>query len=232
MAISKDLKKKLIEQYVADIKSASNAVVVQQNGITVASATQVRKGIVDANGKYLVVRKRLFMRAVKEAGLPEITMEDLPWSIVLVTANDEANEFGPLKAVNKTLKELKKKKEEEGASYTFLGWWFDKTWKDANYVTELADLPTKEELVSKLLFMLKHPMQSLASVVDQIAKKNWEPAPVAQEETAPAPEAPVAEVSAPVEEEVKAEEPVQEAVAEVAPEATPEQEAPAPEAAE
>ena len=48
MAISKDLKKKLIEQYVTEIKNASNAVVVQQNGVTVASATQVRKGIVDA----------------------------------------------------------------------------------------------------------------------------------------------------------------------------------------
>lgn len=211
MAISKDLKKKLIEQYVTEIKNASNAVVVQQNGVTVASATQVRKGIVDAQWKYLVVRKRLFMRAVKEAGLPELTMEDLPWSIVLVTATDEANEFGPIKAVNKTLKELKKK-ADEGVSYSFLGWWFDKTWKDAGYVTELADLPTKEELISKLLFMLKHPMQSLTSVVDQIAKKDGESAPVAQEPT-PEPQAPAAEVSAPVE-EVKEAEPVQEEVKE------------------
>jgi ribosomal protein L10 len=67
MAISKDLKAKLIEQYVAQIKGASNAVIVQQNAISVTSATQVRKGIKDAQGSYTVVRKKLFIRAVKEA---------------------------------------------------------------------------------------------------------------------------------------------------------------------
>jgi ribosomal protein L10 len=67
----------------------------------------------------VVVRKRLLLRAIKEAGLPEITMDDVPGSVVLITAEDAENEYGPLKAVNTALKELKKK--DEGASYTFLG---------------------------------------------------------------------------------------------------------------
>jgi len=61
--------------------------------------------------------------------------------------------------------------------------------------------------------MLKHPMQSLASVVDQIAKKDGEVASVASEQ-APEPQAPVAEESAPVEEVKEADEPVQEEVKE------------------
>jgi large subunit ribosomal protein L10 len=169
MAISKELKKQLIEQYVADLSAASNAIVVQQTAIPVTTATQVRKDIKSTQGKYVVVRKRLLLRAIKEVGLPEVSMEDVPGSVILITAEDAENEYGPLKAVNTALKELKKK--NEGAAYTFLGWWFEKVWKDGNYVNELANIPSKEELISKLMFMLKYPMQSLASVVDQIAKK-------------------------------------------------------------
>jgi len=170
MAISKEHKKQLIEQYVSDLSAASNVVIVQQYGVWVRTATQVRKEITNAQWKYVVVRKRLFLRALQEAWLPEVAMDDVPGSVVLITANDEANEYGPLKAVNTALKELKK--EDKGSSYTFLGWYFDKVWKDGAYITELANIPSQEELIAKLMFMLKYPMQSLASVVDQIAKKD------------------------------------------------------------
>lgn len=179
MAISKTLKQQLIQQYVADLSAATNAIVVQQSGIPVTTATQVRKDIKSTQWKYVVVRKRLFLRALKEAWLPEIAMEDVPWSIVLVTSTDPENQYGPLKAVNTILKDIKK--DDNGASYTFLGGWFDKVWKDGEYVNELANIPSKEELIAKLMFLLKHPMQSLASVVDQIAQKNGEAAPQAEE---------------------------------------------------
>ncbi len=203
MAISKSKKKSLIEQYVSDLGAASNAVIVQQSGVWVTTATAVRKTIKAANGRYVVVRKRLFLRAIKEAGLPEVSMDDVPGSILLITANSQEDEFGPLKAVNKALKELKK--ADAWSSYTFLGWRFEKVWKDGNYVNDLANVPSKEELISKLMFLLKYPMQSLASVADQIAKKDGEVAP-AKEESAPAPvaeqaEAPVAEVAEPAQEE-------------------------------
>lgn len=107
MAITREKKKQLVEQYAAGLKVATNAVVLQQNGITVGNATKVRKTVKAADGSYTVVRKRLFMRAAKEAGLPEVVINDLPGSIVLITANGD-NEFGPIKAVNAVLKELKK----------------------------------------------------------------------------------------------------------------------------
>lgn len=221
MAISKSKKKSLIEQYVSDLGAASNAVIVQQSGVWVTTATAVRKTIKAANGSYVVVRKRLFLRAIKEAGLPEVSMDDVPGSILLITANSEEDEFGPLKAVNKALKELKK--ADKWSSYTFLGWRFEKVWKDGSYVNELANVPSKEELISKLMFLLKYPMQSLVSVADQIAKKDGEVAPT-KEESAPTPvveqaETPVAEVAETSEEVVATEEsaPVAE---EAAPETT------------
>jgi ribosomal protein L10 len=47
----------------------------------------------------------------------------------------------------------------------------DKKWLDQATMTEVANLPSKEELIGKMLFLLKYPAQSFASVVDQIAKK-------------------------------------------------------------
>ena len=37
--------------------------------------------------------------------------------------------------------------------------------------SEMANLPTKEELISKLLRLMKYPVQATANVLDQIAKQ-------------------------------------------------------------
>jgi len=170
MAISKEKKKELLAKYVEHLKSAHNAVVLQQNSIDVNTTNDIRKWVKLSNGKYTIVRKRLFLLALKEAGLPELAIGDLPWSLVLLTSEDQENEFGPLKVVNNVVKKLKK--DDSGSSYVFLWWWFDKIWKDGDYVNELANVPSREELISKLLYMLKYPMQALVSVVDQIAKQS------------------------------------------------------------
>jgi large subunit ribosomal protein L10 len=67
----------------------------------------------------------------------------------------------------------------------------------------LADLPSKEELVGKFLFLLNHPISSFARVLNAIAEKQADgsevtaEAPVAEEvaETPKAEEAPVAEAT-------------------------------------
>jgi ribosomal protein L10 len=48
MAISRDQKKQLIEQYVSDLKAAHNVVVVQQNAFPVLDSTKVRKEVLGA----------------------------------------------------------------------------------------------------------------------------------------------------------------------------------------
>jgi ribosomal protein L10 len=46
-----------------------------------------------------------------------------------------------------------------------------KKWNNGEYVTELANIPSREELLSKLAYLFNYPIQSFACVVDQIAKK-------------------------------------------------------------
>ncbi len=168
MTISKEKKVELVKQYVQDLQSAKNVVVLQQSGIPVVGATQMRKGVLEAGGKYNVIRKKLFLLALKEAGYQEVNEADLEGSVVVLYANED--EYSPMKVVNKYAKELMADKELK-ASVKFLGGWYDKKWHDSAYVTELANIPSREELLSKLAYLFNYPLQSVACVIDQIAKK-------------------------------------------------------------
>jgi ribosomal protein L10 len=105
MAITKVKKTELIKQYIKDLQDAKNAVIVKQSAIPVSTASKIRKDVLVQDGKLNVVRKRLFLRALKEAGMEEVTIDQLDGAIFALYANE--NEFGPLKVINKYLKEFK-----------------------------------------------------------------------------------------------------------------------------
>lgn len=167
MAITKQQKVELISSYASDISKAKNVVLVKQSGIPVNDSNTLRMAIEDVAGKFNVVRKRLFILSLKEAGLENVAHETLDGAVVAVYAMED--EYAPMKAIQKFIKDAKK--TEKKYSIEYVGGWFDKEWKDAAYVSALATLPSKEELVAKLLFLLKHPIQKFVGTLDAIAKK-------------------------------------------------------------
>ncbi len=178
MAITKAKKVDIIKQYIQDLQWASNAIIVRQTAIPVTTANKVRKDVSTQDGKLNIVRKRLFLRALKEAWLEEVWLEQLEGAIFALYAKE--NEFGPLKVINKYLKEFKS--ENKWAEFSFVGGWFEKKRQSGDYVSELANIPSKEELISKLCYLFNYPLQSLACVLNELAKKNG--APEAKEEKA------------------------------------------------
>ncbi len=167
MAISKDQKKSLIKGYGTDLSSATNVIILKQSGIPVNESNGLRISLDNVGGKLNIVRKRLFLRSLADAGYEMVEHKDLDGAIVVLYSTTD--EFAPLKEVQKYIKSLKKAEKKYGFEY--VGGWFDKQWKDAAYVSALATLPSKEELVGKLLFLLKHPVQKLVGTLDAIAKK-------------------------------------------------------------
>lgn len=168
MAITKDKKKALLATYVSDLKDATNAVIVKQTGIPVTLANKIRIELNAADGKMSILKKRIFLRALKDAGLEDVNVDVLEGSVFALYAKE--NEYGPLKVINKYLKEFKK--ENKKAEFGFIGWWFEKKWQDGEYVNDLANVPTKEELVAKLCYLFNYPLQSFACVISEIAKKD------------------------------------------------------------
>ena len=167
MAITKDKKKQLIKWYVEDLKSSNNIVIIQQKAVPVNAANRLRKDLSGTEWKFNVIRKRLFLIAVKEAGLDAIDIATLDGPVVAIFA--KGDEFAPIKVVNKYLKEFKA--DDKGTSMTFLWGRFGKKRESAEYVSELANIPSKEELLSKLAYLFNYPLTSLACVLSKIAKK-------------------------------------------------------------
>ena len=112
------------------------------------------------------MRKRLFLKALENSGLEQVAHESLDGAVVAVYATED--EYAPMKAIQNFIKNNKK---NEKLAIEYVGGWFDKEWKDGAYVQALATLPSKEELVGKFLFLLKHPIQKFVGTIDAIAKK-------------------------------------------------------------
>ena len=167
MTITKEKKHQLLAKYTNDLSGANNAVIVKQSGIPVTLANKIRMELKTADGEMNVIKKRIFLRALKDAGLEDVKVEALEGPVFALYSHE--NEFGPLKVINKYLKEFKK--ENKGSEFTFLGGWFEKKWQDGEYVNDLANVPTKEELLSKLCYLFNYPLQSFACVLSEIAKK-------------------------------------------------------------
>lgn len=168
MAISKQKKVQLHESYIQQLKDAGNVAIFSQSGLSVNESNTLRKMIKREGWLLQVTKKRLFVRAVAETDFDAVKFEDLNGAIWVVYTTPE-NLIGPIKTVSTFIKEAKKEKKK--FTIDFQGGWMDKKWLDQATMTEVANLPSKEELIGKMLFLLKYPAQSFASVVDQIAKK-------------------------------------------------------------
>lgn len=95
-------------------------------------------------------------------------LSNLEGAVVAIFAKSQ--DFSPLKVISKYNKEFKVK--SPASSFNFLGGWDETKRQDAAYVTELANIPSKEELISKFLWLLKYPVQSFACVLSEIEKKS------------------------------------------------------------
>ncbi|MEI6118501.1 MAG: 50S ribosomal protein L10 [bacterium] len=117
MTITKAKKDQLFAKYKNDLAGAANAVIVKQSGIAVPVANKIRMELKTANGEMNIIKKRIFLKALKEAGLEDVNVDVLEGSVFALYAHE--NEFGPLKVINKYLKEFKK--ENKGSEFSFIG---------------------------------------------------------------------------------------------------------------
>ncbi len=167
MAITRKKKEELLRSYEQLLDSAKNVVVMKQSNIPVNEINKVRMAIAEDGWKLQVVKKRLFLKALKGRWYEDIDLKVLEWSVIVLYSLED--EFKPLKALHKVIK--KWKKEKQPYSMEYIGGYYDKQWKDVEYVKAIAELPTKEELIGQFAFLLKWPVQAFAMNLKQIAEK-------------------------------------------------------------
>ena len=178
---------KILEQkkaVVADLSDkmsrAASGVLVKYQGITVADDTKLRADLRKAGVEYTVIKNSLIGRAADIAGLGEIKSE-LDGMNALALSYDD-----PI-APAKILKEYADKIE----SFEIRGGFLEGAVVPASVVNELAEIPSKEVLIARMLGSLQGPLSGLAVALQAIIDKSGEAVPATEE--APAEEAPAAE---------------------------------------
>lgn len=171
MALSRAQKEDLVGQYSEGLAQAPHAFLISYQGIKVNDVTELRERVRASGGRYEVVKNTLALRAIEGKPLGALS-ETFTGAIAVVYT-----EADPV-AVAKTLTEFAK----TVPAVVFRGGIVDGKPIAANEVEQIAKLPSREELISKLLFLLQSPIsrlvrtlnaipRELVVVLDQVAQK-------------------------------------------------------------
>lgn len=210
---SKKVKQGDLDALTQQFQDANAAMVVGFNKLTVAKDQELREQLRQAGAEYKVVKNTLARRAAK--GTPfEQAEEHFKGVTAVAFVKDDG--IGLSKTLSKFLKDNKE-------VFSFKAGVVEGRVIDLAGIETLATLPSKEDLMSKLLFLLQAPAQRLATVINAVPRNLAVVVKLASE-TLPAGDAPAA---APVAEAEAAPEAAAETVTEEAPAA----EAPAEEVA-
>ena len=189
-----ELKQPVIQEISDNIKDAQSVVVVDYRGLTVAEDTQLRKELREAGVTYKVYKNTMMNFAFKDTDFESLSPVLEGPSAIAISADDAT---APARVLSKFSKNAPALEIKAGV--------VEGTFYDAEGMKAIAAVPSREELLSKLLGSLQSPIANMARVLKQIAENGG-----ADEAT----EAPAEEAKA---EEPKAEEAkVEEAPAEEA----------------
>jgi len=159
MAVSRAKKKEQVEKLSADLKNVSSAVVSTYTKLTVAQDYELRKALRGAGAKYRVVKHTLAELAAKgtkvEAGLKDLTGVT---SIAYTTGDPVAM----AKALTKYVKDT--------PDFTFKIGVVEGRVISIKEIEALASMPSKEELMSKLLFLINAPAQRLVTAMNAVGR--------------------------------------------------------------
>ncbi|OGO14899.1 MAG: 50S ribosomal protein L10 [Chloroflexi bacterium RBG_16_48_8] len=154
MAISKERKLELVEQYKEWLEESSGIVLTSFSGITVKELEGLRRNIREIGGEFHVVKNTLIELALKDAGIT------LPNEILQgTTAIGFTSEDIP--GLAKAISELAR----ESGSIDIKGGVVEKVVYNGNQMKSLADLPPLPILQAKLLSMIQTPASRVAMVL-------------------------------------------------------------------
>src|SRR5450759_2295008 len=159
MPVTKAKKTEQVEKLSKELNSVSNVVVATYTKMTVAQDYELRKALRGAGAKYQVVKNTLAERAAKGTKV-EGALKDLAGvtSIAYTTGDPVAM----AKALTKYAK--------DAPEFTFKVGVVEGRVVTINEIEALATMPSKEELYSKLLFLINAPAQRLATVINAAGK--------------------------------------------------------------
>ncbi|MEW5907576.1 MAG: 50S ribosomal protein L10 [Patescibacteria group bacterium] len=158
MAITRKKKEKILEQLKNDFKRSQAVVFVNFHGLSVSSASELRKLLRSIDTKYSVAKKSLIQKALEEFKFSG-EIPNLEGEIALAFSQND-----PLSSI----KELKNFAKKTGIK--LLGGIFENSYISEKIVLELADISSKEILLARLVNIINSPIQGLVVTLNGITR--------------------------------------------------------------
>ena len=176
----------IIDSLLARVNDSPYVIVIDYTGLTVPQFSELRNRLSDNGAKCTVAKNSYMRKALSEAGLPDVGA-DLVGQTAFVTGNAEV--FSAAKVLKNFEKEFKKPEMKIG----ILG----KDVLDGDKLKAIADIPSREAVLSQLLGLINEPATRIA----RILLEKFDPerqhfsSGATEEPAAEAAEAPVAEAT-------------------------------------
>jgi large subunit ribosomal protein L10 len=155
MALTKAKKAVQIDKLTHELEGASSAIVGTFAKLTVSQDFELRKVVRGAGGRYRVLKNKLAARAAKGTKVEQALQGLKGVSSVAYTSGDPV-------ALAKALSTWM----QENAEFTFKLGIVDGQVITVEEVKRLATMPSKEEIFSKLLYLINAPAQRLVTVMN------------------------------------------------------------------
>jgi large subunit ribosomal protein L10 len=140
--------------------SATSAVVIEFKGLVVDKDTAFRKSVRESRAQYRVSKNTLLRLAVKDTSFEALGGSFKGSSAIATTSADV---IALAKAVNSFLK--------DNPAATFKAGVMDGKLFDAKQLQVLAELPSRDVLIAKLLYLMTYPISGLTVALDGIRKQ-------------------------------------------------------------
>lgn len=158
-----ELKQPIIEEISKYVAEAKAAVLVDYRGLTVEQDTKLRKSLREGGVVYKVYKNTYLKKAFAGTVYEELS-KHLDGPTAVAFGLDDAT--APARLLSQGMK-ISDKLE-------FKGGVVDGTYYDAEGCKAVANIPSREVLISRLLGSLQSPIANLARVLNQIAEKKGE----------------------------------------------------------
>lgn len=152
--MNKTEKQETVESLGEQFRAINSAFLLDYKGLKVVDATELRRKIREIQGHYVVVKNTLALRAVKDTSLEPLGPHFQGPTAVAFHPKD-------LVSLAKLLTEAAK----TNPNLAFKAALVEGKLVPASEIQNIANMPSKEVLLGKLLFLLKAPLQRLVTVL-------------------------------------------------------------------
>ena len=156
-----ELKKPIVEEIKANLEGAATAVVVDYRGLTVEQDTQLRKNLREAGVVYKVYKNTMMHRAFEGTQCEELIQHLHGTNAIAISATDAT---APARILDKFAK--------KAPALELVAGIVEGNYNDQAGIQALAGIPSREELLGKLLGSIQSPITNFARVMKQLAEKN------------------------------------------------------------